>query len=70
MEQTFHSRDIFDAIACTTSGGEGGPLHLVDGQGDAQIAPSLLQVLCQRHMVAGIVGAVLQSGVKRAVPGA
>ena len=54
-------------LACTTSGGEGGPLHLVDGQGDAQIAPSLLQVLCQRHMVTGIVGAVLDGGVALAI---
>ena len=54
-------------LACTTSGGEGGPLHLVDGQGNAQIAPSLLQVLCQRHMVAGIVGAVLDGGVALAI---
>ena len=54
-------------LACTTSGGEGGPLHLVDGQGDAQIAPSLLQVLCQRHMVAGSVGAVLDGGVALAI---
>ena len=54
-------------LACTASGGEGGPLHLVDGQGDAQIAPSLLQVLCQRHMVASVVGAVLNGGVALAI---
>ena len=54
-------------LACTASGGEGGPLHLVDGQGDAQIAPSLLQVLCQRHMVASVVGAVLDGGVALAI---
>ena len=54
-------------LACTASSGEGRPLHLADAQSDAQIAPSLLQVLCQRHMVAGIVGAVLDGGVALAI---
>ena len=54
-------------LACTTSSGEGRPLHLADGQGNAQITPDLLQVLCQRHMVAGIVGAVLDGGVALAI---
>ena len=54
-------------LTCTASSGEGRPLHLVDGQGNTQIAPSLLQVLCQRHMVAGIVGAVLDGGVALAI---
>ena len=46
---------------------EAGPLDLVDVDGDAQLAPGLLDVLSNGDVVAGVVGAVLDGGEALAV---
>ena len=48
-------------------GDEAGPLDLVDVHGDAQLTPSLLQVLGNGDVVAGIVGAVGDGGEALAI---